>query len=142
MIVRNSRQKISRALIAAVLSTVTTSSALAQALSGYTGPSLYKHFCASCHGLYGKGDGPVASSLKFEVPDLTRIAARHGGQFPAEDIRKIIDGRTTRPPHGPRDMPVWGDAFRIAAGENTKAQDRTNESIELLTEYLRSIQVP
>jgi hypothetical protein len=84
----------------------------------------------------------VASSLKVEVPDLTRIAARHAGQFPTEQIRKIIDGRTTRPPHGPRDMPVWGDLFRTAGDDSLQAQKRTNELVEILTEYLRSIQVP
>jgi mono/diheme cytochrome c family protein len=107
--------------------------ALAEDLSGYTGATLFKHYCAGCHGAEGRGDGPVAPSLKVEVPDLTRITARHGGQFPTEQIRKIIDGRMTVPPHGPRDMPVWGQAFKAAGG--------SDKLIGLLTEYLRSIQV-
>jgi len=131
-----------RALVALGLWIVVGGPAHAQALSGYNGTALYKSFCASCHGLDAKGTGPVASSLKIEVPDLTRISARHGGQFPAEEIRKIIDGRTTRPPHGPRDMPVWSDAFRVAGGDTAKAQKRADDSIERLTEYLRSIQAP
>lgn len=128
--------------MAVALSITAAGSACGQETHGYTGPSLYKTYCASCHGVDGKGNGPVASSLKVEVPDLTRIAARHGGQFPAAQIRKIIDGRTTRPPHGPRDMPVWGDAFRITGGDDVEAQKRATELIELLTEYLRSIQTP
>lgn len=104
------------------------------------GATLYKAHCASCHGIYGRGDGPVAPSLKIEVPDLTRIAARHGGQFPAEQIRKIIDGQTTRPPHGPREMPVWGDVFQSAGGGDVQAQKRASDLVEHLTEYLRSIQ--
>jgi len=139
---RNSLEWIPRALIAVVLSLAAVGSARAQESNAYTGQTLYKTYCASCHGVYGTGNGPVASSLKVEVPDLTRIAARHGGQFPAEQIRKIIDGRTTRPPHGPRDMPVWGDAFRAAGGDDAQAQKRANELIGLLTEYLRSIQTP
>lgn len=142
MIERNLIKKMSRALIAAVLSIAATDSACAQEVSGNVGPTLYRTHCASCHGVYGRGDGPVASSLKVEVPDLTRIAARHAGQFPTEQIRKIIDGRTTRPPHGPRDMPVWGDLFRTAGDDSLQAQKRTNELVEILTEYLRSIQVP
>src|SRR5689334_2078215 len=73
----------------------------------YTGAELYRAYCASCHGTTGRGDGPVASSMKVEVPDLTRIAARQG-HFPTEQVRRIIGGRTTLPPHGSRDMPVWG----------------------------------
>jgi mono/diheme cytochrome c family protein len=123
---------------------IAASLALAVALPAMAeerGPSLYKNHCASCHGTYGRGDGPVAASLKVEVPDLTRIAIRHGGQFPDEQVRKIIDGRTTRPPHGPRNMPVWGDVFTAAGGDDPKAQKRASDLVELLTEYLRSIQV-
>lgn len=133
---------LARALITAVLAYAVWVPAGAEEAPGTTGAALYKTYCASCHGIYGRGDGPVAPSLKVEVPDLTRIAARHGGEFPAEQIRKIIDGRSTRPPHGPRDMPVWGDAFRTGGGEKPQADQRANEWIQLLTEYLRSIQRP
>jgi mono/diheme cytochrome c family protein len=115
----------------------------AQDFSGYTGAELYKRFCASCHGDQARGDGPVAKSFKIEVPDLTRIAHRHGDVFPAEQVRKIIDGRKTLPPHGSREMPVWGFEFQL---ENQNAgypdaQHRTDDLIARLTEYLRTIQV-
>ncbi len=129
---------LSRACIAALLFAA-IGSAYAQS-PGDVGASLYKTHCASCHGVNGRGDGPVAPSLKVEVPDLTRIAIRQGGQFPADQVRKIIDGRTTRPPHGPRNMPVWGDVFRASGGDDQQAQKRANELVDLLTEYLRSIQ--
>lgn len=133
---------LARALVAAVLAYAACAPAGAEEAQGVSGAALYRTYCASCHGIYGRGDGPVAPSLKVEVPDLTRIAARHGGEFPAEQIRKIIDGRSTRPPHGPRDMPVWGDAFRTGGGESPQADKRASEWISLLTEYLRSIQRP
>ncbi len=115
----------------------------AQDFSGYTGVQLYKRFCSSCHGEFARGDGPVAKSFKIEVPDLTRIAHRHGGTFPAEQIRKIIDGRKTLPPHGSRDMPVWGFEFYR---ENQNAgypepQRRTDELVARLADYLRTIQL-
>ena len=115
----------------------------AQDFSGYTGAELYKRFCASCHGDQARGDGPVAKSFKIEVPDLTRIAHRHGDVFPAEQVRKIIDGRSTLPPHGSREMPVWGFEFYP---ENQNAgypdpQRRTDDLIARLTEYLRTIQI-
>lgn len=113
--------------------------AQAPAPAGYSGAQLYRTYCASCHGPRGQGDGPVASSLKVEVPDLTRISARQG-RFPADQIRKIIDGRTTLPPHGTRDMPVWGWAFQSLSPDDARNEPRIQALIDSLTEYLRSIQ--
>lgn len=106
--------------------------------SGYTGSGLYQAYCASCHGVKGKGDGPVASSFRVSVPDLTRIAAREGGSFPAEQVRKIIDGRTAVPAHGSPAMPVWGLEFR----DDTPKQKHVRELVDLLVDYLRSLQEP
>lgn len=111
-------------------------SAWSQEVAQYSGSTLYKAYCASCHGFGGAGDGPVASSLNVEVPDLRRIAIRHGGQFPTEQVRKIIDGRTTIPPHGPRAMPVWGREFR----DDPPKQKHVSSLIDLLVEYIESIQ--
>jgi len=112
----------------------------AEDLTGRAGAQLYKEFCASCHGETGHGDGPVASSLKVEVPDLTRLAIRHGGNFPTERVRAIIDGRTTMPPHGTRAMPVWGLAFGAAVPNDPGNEYRTQGFIALLVDYVRSIQ--
>jgi len=130
-------------IVAMILLVLASVSAHAQDFSSYTGVQLYKRFCASCHGEYARGDGTVAKSFKIEVRDLTRIAHRHGGVFPTEQIRKIIDGRTTLPPHGSREMPVWGFEFYR---ENQDAgypdpQRRTDDLIARLTEYLRTIQI-
>lgn len=112
----------------------------AEDLSGYDGPGLFRAYCASCHGADGRGSGPVASSLRGEVPDLTQIAHRHGGQFPADRIRRIIDGRTALPPHGTRDMPVWGRAFRVATANDPQSDAQSDRLITLLVQYLQSIQ--
>jgi mono/diheme cytochrome c family protein len=130
-------------IVGMILLVLASVSAHAQDFSGYTGAQLYKRFCASCHGDQARGDGPVAKSLNVEVPDLTRIAHRHGGVFPAEQISKIIDGRKTLPPHGSRDMPVWGFEFNRddQGAAPADAQRRTEDLIARLTEYLRSIQV-
>ena len=71
--------------------------------------------CAACHGVTAKGDGPVADLLTVELPDLTTIRKRHGGEFPASWVYRIIDGRTEVPAHGRREMPVWGDRYRVEA---------------------------
>src|SRR5688500_15430704 len=87
-----------------------------------SGLEMYEQLWASCHGPGGQRDGPVAPLLKIRVPDLTRLAYRDGGEFPAEDIRRTVDGRYERPAHGPRDMPVWGWQFYDSTS--------TNDSIE------------
>jgi mono/diheme cytochrome c family protein len=73
-----------------------------------SGAELYREFCASCHGVKGHGNGPVASSLRQKVPDLTLIAKRRGGSFPAEEIHRIVDGRLIPRAHGSAETPVWG----------------------------------
>ncbi len=60
-----------------------------QAISGERDFNLY---CASCHGESGKGDGPKAAGLEIRTPDLTTLTARYG-TFPAERLRRMIDGR-------------------------------------------------
>ena len=113
----------------------------ADELSAYNGAQLYQRFCAACHGARGLGDGPVAADLSVMVPDVTRIARRHGGVYPAEDVRRIIDGRSVHVAHGTRDMPVWGYEFRQAGATDTSGGKSADELVQRLVDYLRSIQV-
>lgn len=105
-----------------------------------SGSELYQHFCASCHGLKARGNGPVARTLKAKVPDLTRIAARNGGTYPAEQVRETIDGMRLRDAHGTRDMPVWGWQFYAIDGEDPVRRERAAEFIRRLVDYLASVQ--
>jgi mono/diheme cytochrome c family protein len=56
----------------------------------YTSPSsgkeMYNAYCASCHGADGKGDGPAAPALKAPPTNLTTLAAKNGGAFPAAHV--------------------------------------------------------
>jgi mono/diheme cytochrome c family protein len=110
-------------------------------LLGYTGPQLYKRFCASCHGPQAYGDGPVAPMLKVMVPDLTRIARRQqGGEFPEQRIREIVDGRAVLSAHGSRDMPVWGYELEAQAPPDQPGRAVAQGLIDKLVAYLRTIQ--
>ena len=80
--------------------------------SAVAGRRTYRVYCAVCHGQKGKGDGPLAESLRSTPPDLTLIARDNGGAYPAEQVARIIDGREPLLGHGGPDMPVWGDAFQ------------------------------
>ncbi len=74
-----------------------------------SGAQLYKEFCATCHGVSGHGNGPVALSLKQRVPDLTLLAKRWAGAFPAEEVHRMIDGRSMPRAHGTTDIiaKIW-----------------------------------
>lgn len=107
-----------------------------------SGKDLYGRFCASCHGVTGRGDGPVASSFKVEVPDLTLIARRAGGVYPRERIERIIDGRHIFAAHGTRTMPVWGEDFgRLELG-NPDAERSTRLIMQRLADYVWQLQKP
>ncbi len=109
-------------------------------LADYTGAELFDQFCAACHGAEAVGDGPVASSLNVLVPDLTRLAERHNGRFPAADVRDIIDGRAVVIAHGPRAMPVWGYEFWVEEGADIEAEAAARQLIDRLVRYVESIQ--
>jgi mono/diheme cytochrome c family protein len=71
----------------------------------------YLSSCSSCHGVDGKGGGPVAAELKTRPADLTTIAKRNGGVFPLNAVYQTIDGRKPIGSHGTREMPIWGPRF-------------------------------
>ena len=100
------------------------------------GPDIYRAYCASCHGLTGKGDGPVAPALTAKMPDLTAISQRSGGVFPANRVRKIISGDELILGHGSREMPIWGPIFHQVEEDRDYGEIR----LQNITEYLKSIQ--
>lgn len=109
-------------------------------LNDLSGPELFARFCASCHGDQARGDGPVASSLAVRVPDLTRLAERNGGRFPADDVLQFIDGRIDVMAHGPRTMPVWGYELWWEGGADRLAEADTRVLLTRLVEFLRTQQ--
>jgi mono/diheme cytochrome c family protein len=108
---------------------------------GESGATLYQVNCAGCHGAKGFGDGPVAKSMAVPVPDLTRIAVRHDGRFPKEEVARIIDGLSPLAAHGSRQMPVWGYEFFDPHLDDEAAHALANERVNRLVDYLASIQV-
>jgi len=69
------------------------------------GETLYRRYCAPCHGITGRGDGPAASALCPPPSDLTRI------ETSVPELMREIDGRRTIRAHGSAKMPVWGEVF-------------------------------
>ena len=109
--------------------------------AAYTDPSsgkeMYKQYCASCHGLDGRGDGPAAPALKAPVTNLTTLALKNGGAFPAAHIAAVLQGDSMTPAHGSKDMPVWGPIFHSMGGHS---QAQVQLRVRNLVNYLESIQ--
>jgi mono/diheme cytochrome c family protein len=106
----------------------------------YSGVRLYQVFCSSCHGLTGRGDGPVEPLFRGGVPDLTAISARNGGKFPRERVGSIIDGRENFIAHGTATMPVWGFEFHAGMSNDELARQRADRMIDRLTKHLETLQ--
>ncbi len=77
----------------------------------------YDSNCASCHGMTGKGDGPLKPFLAKSAPDLTQIAKANGGVFPISRMYEVIEGSQRATAHGTSEMPVWGWDYRMKAAE-------------------------
>jgi len=102
------------------------------------GASIFRSYCAACHGVDGRGNGPASKALKQEVPDLTKLSQRNGGAFPAVHVRTIVmfGGDDLLPAHGSKQMPIWGPIFH----ELEFDQDLGNVRLENIVKYLESIQ--
>jgi mono/diheme cytochrome c family protein len=139
---------VKSATLAILMSTFTFSlngQAVAQTETTGRGQKEYEAKCSICHGTDAKGDGVFNQALKVAPPDLTILAKKNGGVFPAERIAAVIDGRVEIASHGPRDMPIWGTRYAVDAAQRfvdiPYAQETyIRASVLLLVEYLSRIQ--
>ncbi len=153
-------QRLFGFVVPVVLSVMITDVRLASATAVVTAPALtsselakatkdFDTFCSVCHGSDARGNGPVAEELKTPPADLTRIATRAGGVFPAEVVFKKIEGLDMPLAHGTSEMPIWGALFvRQAVGEGVLIEDAKTgarvamDRIRRLVKYLKTIQQP
>jgi len=75
----------------------------------HPGYATYRRYCATCHGVFADGQGPIAPILEIPPADLTRLGAKFGDPLRKDEIAAYIDGRARVASHGPREMPVWGE---------------------------------
>ena len=107
--------------------------------SAASGEEMYMSYCAVCHGKAGKGDGPAASALKAPPADLTTLAKKNNGKYPADHVSSVLRFGVEAPAHGTKDMPTWGPLFR-----STHPVEHGTELEELrivnLSNYIKSLQ--
>lgn len=126
------------AAIARVAAAAPSASAGATSPQARAGSDLFRNYCKVCHGEEGKGDGPLATSLKKRPADLSGLARRNNGTFPTEMVARIIDGRNPVQGHGGGDMPVWGDALLKAQESGTEAL--VKDRIMAIVDHLKTLQ--
>ncbi|WP_084244145.1 c-type cytochrome [Rhodoplanes sp. Z2-YC6860] len=96
----------------AIASMIFVSGACVLAENGDQAKLDYQSFCAACHGMEAKGNGPVSKALKTPPADLTVLAKNNNGVFPFERVYRMVDGRNSSiSAHGTREMPIWGYRF-------------------------------
>ena len=97
-----------------------------------SGAQMYHAYCASCHGVAGRGDGPAATALKTAPTDLTQLSSRYEGTFPKSDLEQVLTGQHGTEAHGTSDMPVWGYVFTMMGNETLRVHN--------LSTYIESLQ--
>lgn len=106
------------------------------------GRQIFRDYCVTCHGMEGRGDGPMTQVLTIVPPDLTRLSTDEGGVFPVSRVVARIDGRMPILGHG-GPMPVFGDLFDGQAGaldSETGAPILTSQAMVAVVEYLKTLQ--
>jgi len=94
-------------------------------------------YCAPCHGADAKGTGPAASAMKVPPADLTQLAKKHNGKYPANSVASELKFGNGPGAHGSADMPVWGPLFQsLDKFHDTTVQQR----ISNLVTYIGTLQ--
>jgi len=101
-----------------------------------TGAQIFAENCAQCHGTDAKG------GAMMNAPDLTTLAARHGGEFPAEYVMSTIDGLSRENTHDA--MPIFGKILEQSDMEvwtdPSGTPTPTPGALIRLAEYLEGVQ--
>ena len=102
-----------------------------------SGKQMYTNYCAPCHGVDGRGTGPVSIALKIPPADLTVLSKNNHGKFPDSHIAGVLQNGVEISGHGSVEMPVWGPIFGDM--DTTSPQNRMIR-ISNLTRYLETLQ--
>jgi mono/diheme cytochrome c family protein len=110
----------------------------ASAVNTTSGKETFVKYCASCHGLDGKGKGPVASVLKSPPADLTSLAKNNEGKYPAGFVSAVLKFGRSLSAHGSEDMPVWGSRFKMIDPVNDPTGQR---HVDDIVAYIATLQI-
>jgi mono/diheme cytochrome c family protein len=103
------------------------------------GKQMYVNYCAPCHGVDGRGNGPAAAALKKQPTDLAVLSRHHGGKFPSTHIASVLEFGAANPSHGSAEMPLWGPVLGSVDSPPSEANVRALR-ISNLSRYLQTLQ--
>ena len=104
--------------------------------SAASGSEMFNSYCAPCHGKDAKGNGPAATALRNPPANLTQLAMKNNGKFPADHVASVLRSGVSGA-HGSSDMPVWGPLFSSVSGRDDSI---IQMRVANLIHYLESIQ--
>lgn len=107
---------------------------------GHPGYTLYRQYCASCHGIFADGLGPVVPTLRSRPPDLSRLAEKYGSPLPEAALIRYVEGTDMVRAHGTTDMPVWGKRLYEDVPPSPATQSAKRMTLQLIVDYLVAIQ--
>jgi mono/diheme cytochrome c family protein len=105
-----------------------------------SGEYLFAEHCAACHGDNARGDGIINPYLKMSAPDLTLIAARRDGNFPDEEIYRIVDGQSREDLTPNKHMPIWGYEFFGNDSDDEREHGRASSRVNSIVAFLKTRQ--
>jgi mono/diheme cytochrome c family protein len=98
------------------------------------GQQMYASYCASCHGLDGRGNESMAASLKNRPCDLTKLTRNNNGKYPEARVFSAIQFGGQ---HG-HDMPAWGPVMTHM--DHSASKGSAYLRMSNLDRYVRSLQ--
>lgn len=111
---------------------------LIHTLKSASGGEMFSALCTGCHGVDGKGFGPVVAMRNVPPVDLTVLSRKNKGVFPKAHVAHVLEYGADVPSHTSVEMPVWGPIL----GKINQNDPRDRElRINSLSGYLETIQV-
>jgi cbb3-type cytochrome c oxidase subunit III len=132
-----------RSGITAFLLLITVLALAAWTAAAQSGKQDYDAYCAGCHGVGGKGDGPSTLTIPMSPPpsDLTLLSKKNNGKFPFDEVVDTIDGRKAIPSHERIQMPFLGVTLQKPGREFTAPSEASVKSrIHAMASYVESLQ--
>jgi mono/diheme cytochrome c family protein len=106
-------------------------------ISSTSGSEMYKVYCAGCHGKDGRAKTRSARFCVVPPSDLTLLALRNRGVYPALRISRVLHEGTGKRVRGQGYMPVWEP---LLTSMNAESPEVTELRIHNLTHFVKTLQ--
>ena len=106
-------------------------------LTSTSGQEMYSVYCAGCHGKDGRGKGRSSGYCTVPPADLTQLAQKNKGIYPADRICQVLRHGTGHAPKGQGYMPIWEPLLKSM---NADPPGVTEVRIQNLAAYGRTLQ--